>query len=250
MGLTKRQGQMLEILRERKRSSVAELARQVDAPDELVLRDLARLDDLGMVHRYRDGAKILRPSVLAARTEQGTSVKNRIARKALECVQEGETLFLDSGLTMKLFAEGLKQIKNVTVITNSPPVLACLGTEADKRIILIGGEYSGADQCCLGMVTERELADIHVSKVIMGADSIDVESSAVFARVRHFGYIQAAIRNAKQTILLAESSKFNQIRGLKIAELAQVSIIVTDDSLPSGERDALGRRGVSLLIAD
>ena len=150
---------------------------------------------------------------------------------------------------MRLFAEELRQIRNVTIITNSPPVLDCLGSDVDKRIILVGGEYSGADQCCLGAITEKELAEIHVSKVIMGADSIDVESGAVFARVRHFGYIQAVMGNAKQTVLIAESSKFNRIHGLKIADLMQVHAIVTDGGLPMEEREAVERMGIRLLIA-
>ena len=250
MGLTKRHRLILETLRERKKSSVLELARQFDVPEERIRKDLARMDESGLVHSYPEGAKVLLSPPPMARAGQSQADKARIARKALECVQDGETIYLDSGLTVMLFAKELRAVRNLTVITNSPPVLVYLGPEIDKRIVLIGGEYSGADQCCFGMMTEKELADIYVSKVIMGADSIDVGTGAVFARVRHFGYIQAVIRNAKQTILLAESSKFNQIRGLKIVELAQINTIVTDPGLPADVQDTLRRMGISLLVAE
>jgi DeoR family fructose operon transcriptional repressor len=186
---------------------------------------------------------------VADRVDHGQSAKTRIARKALEFVQDGETLFLDSGRTVSLFAEQLRAIRHLTVITNSPPVLACLGSQPGTRLILVGGEYSDADRCCVGTVTEKELGGTYVSKVIMGADGIDIESAAVFARVRHFGYIQAVIRNAKQTVLLAESTKFDRIQGLRIVDLAQISTLVTDAGLAADVRHALERMGIVLAIA-
>ena len=235
MRLTKRQHLVLEVLRERRRGSVRELSRQFEAPEHRIRGDLARLEESGFVHCYPEGARVLFESLQDARMAQGHAEKVRIARTALECVQDGETLFLDSGLTVALFARELKAVRNLTIITNSPLVLDALGGEIDKRIILVGGEYSGVDQCCVGTVTEKELAGIWVSTVIMGADSIDVGTGAVFGRVKHFGYIETAIRNGKQTILLAESSKFDRIRGLKILDLAQVDTIVSDPGL---ERNA------------
>jgi DeoR family transcriptional regulator, fructose operon transcriptional repressor len=250
MGLTKKQGLILKTIRERKKSTIAELARQFDATEDQVSRDLDQLDDAGFIRRYRDSVKILHTPLLRAQSGPGQAEKVRIARKALELVQEGDTLYLDSGVTVALFSKELKVVKDLTIITNSPAVLEYLGPEVDTRVILIGGEYSAADQCCSGMMTERELADIYVSKVIMGADSIDVVTGAVFARFRSFGYIQTIIRNAKQTILLAESSKFNQIRGLKIVELGQINTIVTDAGLPADVRERVRQSGVSLVVAE
>lgn len=250
MRLTRRQSQTLEAIREHKKISIGELCRQTDMDETRIRHDLLALEEAGLVRRYQDGAKILLPSLVDDRTDQGQVEKLAIARKALECAQEGETIYLDSGTTVMYFARELRSLRNLTIITNSPPVLASLGPQVDKSIMLIGGEFSAADQCCFGKVTERELADIFVSRVIMGADSVDVESGAVFARARDFGYIQSIIRNAKHTVLLAESCKFNQIRGLRIVDLAQIGTIVTDEGLPQDMREKVLRMGIHLLIAE
>jgi DeoR family transcriptional regulator of aga operon len=250
MGLTRRQSLILETLREHKKLSVGELVRQIDESEERIRQDLVTLAEVGLIHRYQDGAKVLLPSLVEDRTEHGQSEKAGIARKALECIQDGETLYLDSGTTVMFFARELRVLRNLTIITNSPPVLAYLGPQVDKSIMLVGGEYSAGENCCFGKATEMELATIYASRVIMGADSVDVDSGAVFARVRDFGYIQSIIRNAKQTILLAESCKFNHIRGLKIVDLAQISTIVTDSGLLPDLRDKVRRMGISLLIAE
>lgn len=247
MRLTKQQSAILEALGERKLASATDLAARLRAAEDLVREDLGVLEGSGLVHRSHDGARILIASSPANRKAQ--AAKARIAHAALGCVEDGDTLFLDSGTTVTLFAEHLASRKHLTVITNSPPVLACLGPLADTKVVLIGGEYSPVDRCCVGALTERYLERIFVSKAIMGADSIDAETGGVFARVRHFGYIQAIVRNAKRTILLAESGKFNQIRGLKILDLDHIDTIVTDGGLPTTVREALGRYGVSLLIA-
>ncbi len=212
--------------------------------------DLTEMEDAGLVERYHGGVKLAVASSFATKLNEQRAEKTAIVQKALHYIQEGETLYLDSGSTIMLLARALTEREDLTIVTNSPPLLGYLGSETDKKIILIGGEYSGDSQCCYGVMTQRNLADIYVSKVFMGADSIDVESGAVFAHLRNLDYIAQIIKNAKQTILLADSSKFNRIRGMKIVELADVNAIITDSRLPVQLQEKIRGRGITLEIAE
>jgi DeoR/GlpR family transcriptional regulator of sugar metabolism len=250
MRLTKRETEILEILREHKSCTVAELSGRFQLTEASIRTDLAALEKAGVIHRFHGGAKIVAPSSFDMRLESGLEAKKRIVEKALAHVQEGETLFLDSGTTVLLLAQELSRVQGVTVVTNSPPVASYLGLETDKKIILVGGEWSPDGQCCFGTMTERELADVYVSKVFMGADSIDVETGSVFADMRNLSYIGAIIKNAKQTILLADSSKFNRIRGMKIVDLSDIQVIITDGGLSAERRESIRRRGISLEVGE
>jgi DeoR/GlpR family transcriptional regulator of sugar metabolism len=211
--------------------------------------DLAQMEQAGLVRRYRGGARLLPPSPFVSRQDHQREAKQAIARQALTHVQRGETLYLDSGSTVLCLARLLTCAEDLTVVTNSIPVFTYLGREPDKKVIVVGGEFSSEDQCCFGQVTERQLSNIYVSKVFMGADAIDVESGLVFSHPRNLDSIETIIRNARQTFLLADSTKFTRIQGMKIVDLSGISMIVTDSGLAPGLRDSITRRGVALEIA-
>lgn len=247
--MTTRQQTIAEHLRDRDGASVAELASLFGLTEASIRLDLAQMEQAGVVRRYRGGARLLPLSPFDIRLGRQREAKLAIARQALTHVQRGETLYLDSGSTVLCLAWQLTCVEDLTVITNSIPVFTYLGREPDKKVIVVGGEFSSEDQCCYGQVTERQLSSIYVSKVFMGADAIDVESGLVFSHPRHLDYIERIIRNARQTFLLADSTKFNRIQGMKIGDLSGISKIVTDSGLSPGLRDSIERRGVALEIA-
>jgi DeoR family transcriptional regulator, fructose operon transcriptional repressor len=248
--MTKRQAKILEILREQKRTSVARLSEIFEMTEASIRTDLTDLENAGLIHRFHGGARIVAPSAFETRLNANLANKKKIVEKAITHIQAGETLYLDSGTTVLLLARELSRVGDVTVVTNSPPVVSHLGPETEKKVILIGGEWSYEDQCCFGQMTEKNLADIYVSKVFMGADSIDIETGTVFAHLRNLSYIGKIIRNAKQTILLADSSKFNRIRGMKIVDLSDIHVIITDAGLPADQQERIRNLGISLETAE
>jgi DeoR family transcriptional regulator, fructose operon transcriptional repressor len=248
--MTKRQERIIEMLRGTERVTVADLARHFDLTEASIRLDLTNLEATGLIRRFHGGAQILPSSSFDTRLSDRRGEKAAIAERALAHVVAGETLYLDSGSTVLHFARELTQMEDLTVVTNSVPVLTYLGREIDKKLILVGGEYSHDDQCCFGQMTEKELADIYVSKVFMGADSVDIENGFVFSHLRNLNYIGRILKNARQTILLADSGKFNRIRGMKIVDLSDISVIITDDGLDPELRDMIVRRNVTLEIAE
>ena len=98
--------------------------------------------------------------------------------------------------------------------------------------------------------TERLLSQIYVSTVFMGCDAVDVDNGIVLSHLRHLDYIGRIIGNARQTILLVDSDKFSTVHGIRITDLAAISLIITDGGLPEEMREKLLRRGVGLEIAE
>jgi DeoR/GlpR family transcriptional regulator of sugar metabolism len=212
--------------------------------------DLTDLENEGLIHRFHGGARIVAPPSFETRRSVNLANKKKIVQKALTHIQEGETLYLDSGTTVLLLAQELSRVGDLTVVINSPSILNYLGSETEKKVIMVGGEWSHEDQCCYGLMTERDLADIYVSKVFMGADSIDVETGSVFAHLRNLSYISRIIKNAKQTVLLADSSKFNRIRGMKIIDLSDINVIITDEGLPLEQQEKIRSLGITLELGE
>ena len=248
--MTARQQTIVELLRASGQVSTRELAERFRLTEACIRLDLGDLEKAGLVRRFRGGARTPSPSPFDLRLHERRAEKEAIVRRALARVQPGETLYLDSGSTVYLLARELSAVEGLTIVTNSVPVLMYLGHEADKKVILVSGEYSTDDQCTFGQMTESSLEDIYVSKVFMGADSIDVEGGMVFSHVRSLGYIDRIVRRCREAILLADSTKFGRIRGMKIIDLSEVAMLVTDDGLAPDLREKLARRGIALEVAE
>ena len=248
--MSPRQEAILEVLRSRESVGVAELARQFGLTEASIRLDLGQLKAAGLIRRFHGGARIAPLSAFEQRSAHRAPEKLAIARQASTHVHAGETLFLDSGSTIFLAAKELTRVDNLTIVTNSVPVLAYLGGETDKRVVVVGGEYSHDYQCCFGQATERLLSQIYVSTVFMGCDAVDVDNGIVLSHLRHLDYIGRIIGNARQTILLVDSDKFSTVHGIRITDLAAISLIITDGGLPEEMREKILRRGVGLEIAE
>src|SRR5262245_14794385 len=122
-----RQKQILSLLTQQGRLSVAEIVTQFSISQATARRDLDSLASQGKVQRVHGGVIAIEQAppelpILERESEQ-MGEKIRIGRAAAALVADNETLFLGSGTTVLEVARNLKDHKNLTVITNSLPVL-------------------------------------------------------------------------------------------------------------------------------
>ncbi len=135
-----RQKQILSLLTRQQRLSVAEIVAQFAISEATARRDLESLASQGKAQRVHGGVIAVEQAppelpILERESEQ-LDEKIRIARASAELVSDKETVFLGSGSTVLEVARNLRDRKNLTVITNSLPVLNMLA--GIKEITVIG----------------------------------------------------------------------------------------------------------------
>jgi len=248
--LTIRQKQILEILREKKRIDVGSLAAGFSMTEASIRLDLTKLENAGYLRRFYGGARIIEPADYSARMEQNLKVKKKLAERALTYIQEGETIFLDSGTSVLMLAKMLTPIDRLTVVTNSLPVVSQVGPEHGKSVVIIGGELNYQEQCCTGPMTDAALEKIYASKAFLGADSVDVENGILSSGLDRVGYVRTVMSHAKTVLLLVDSGKFKKTGVVKIAEIEEVDVIITDTELPPDVRQALEAADVKVDLVE
>jgi DeoR/GlpR family transcriptional regulator of sugar metabolism len=72
-------------------------------------------------------------------------------------------------------AKNLRERKNLTVITNSLPVLNALAGIKEITVVSLGGQLRESELSFIGHITEQALAEVRVDKVIMGARGLSLE---------------------------------------------------------------------------
>ena len=84
-----------------------------------------------------------------------------------ELIADKESVFLGSGTTVLEVAKGLRDRKNLTVITNSLPVLNMLAGLREITVISLGGMLRDSELSFIGHITEQALTELRVFSLLL-----------------------------------------------------------------------------------
>lgn len=212
--ISERQKEILEILYQKGRVSVAELSKTLYVTEMTVRRDLTEMEKGGFLRRYRGGAVLkinLGEMPITERLLLDKDEKEELAKKALPYLHDGMTVFLDSSSTCQYLIPHLAQHKNVTVLTNSVAVLLS-ASKLHLPCILIGGEYYEQDMCMVGSLAEQYVRDLNADIAFFTTAAISNDGVISDFDVRQTMIRKIVMQNAKQNIFLFENEK----RGKKL----------------------------------
>lgn len=173
-----------------------------------------------------------------------------IAQLALAFIHPGETILLDSGSTALMLAKQLVKARNITVITNDIKSAMCLSENEAIDLVVLGGQRRRGVYSLVGPFTELLLQNLNVDKVFLGADAVDIQKGITNSNIDELNIKKGMIAIAKEVILLADSSKFNQVAFSHIADLDVLDAIITDRHIDQkGVLKALQEKGIQVHIA-
>ncbi len=250
---TDRQIQILRLLERRQRISVAELCATFDVSEATARRDLESLASQGKLQRVHGGAIILTQAppeqpILQRQNEQ-TDEKFRIGQAAAALVQAGETVFLGSGTTVLEAARHLRGRQNLTVLTNSLPVVNALAGAEGMTVICLGGMLRESELSFIGHITEQALAEVRADVVFMGTRAISLEYGLTHEYLPETMTDRAILKAGKEIIVLADHTKFGRAATVRLAPLESIHTIVTDNGTPQDFIDAVQERGLQVVVS-
>lgn len=227
-----RQTQIIDYLKEHKRISVNTICNLFLISEATARRDLDDLAQNERIQRVRGGAIILEKSppelpILIRESEQ-TEEKKYIGKAVAGLVQPGDTVFLGSGTTVLEVAKCLADHQNLTIITNSLPVINMLAGCSGIKMVIIGGIFRSSELSFIGHIAENALSEIHADKVIMGARAISLEKGLTNDYLDETLTDRAIIKSSEQIILVADHTKCGSISTAFLAPLSDINTLVTD----------------------
>ncbi len=163
-------------------------------------------------------------------------------------MQPGDTIIMDAGTTVVEMAPHLAGISPLTVVTNAPNVALTIGAATDAQVILLGGTLSREASSTVGPLTERTLSDLTVQKVFLGTQALDFESGLTDTTLEIAQVKRAMIKAAKQVILLGDSAKWDHTGFIKVAQLEEIDVLISDVAFPASARRAVERLGIKLIL--
>ncbi len=231
---------------------VEDLCRRLRVSPATVRRDLDQLERSGAIRRVHGGAvsveSRLDEPVFADKTSLAAREKRRIAEAALRVIGPGDTIFLDGGSTVLELARLLRERTNLTVVTNSLYAAHELAGRG-PRLIVIGGELRRLSQTMVGPLTRPVLKELHLDKALMGTIGFALDEGLTTTDPSEAFTKKLVMDQARQVIVLADSSKAGKVSFASAGYWAQVHVLITDKQIDRGFAKELIKKGIKLVRA-
>lgn len=219
---------------------------------ETVRRDLEYLEQQGYLRRVYGGA-VLNNSLhsepeYASRSKVRFQEKNAIAAEAAKLICPEDTVYLGVGTTVQAMVQYMKGLGEFAVFTNALRTAVELSEIPGCSVILPGGQLRSKELTLSGFPAEENLAHFNVDKAFVGIGGISEEGVTDFhtseARIH-----RKLIQNARQAIVLADSTKLGVRAMNNVCSLEEIDIVITDSNASKQAIKALERAGVQVIIA-
>ena len=223
---------------------VGQTARRFGVSTETIRKDLIHLQEPGLAHKSHGGAiptgdLIERPT--AVKGTENPRAKSELARTARELIPDRAILLLDAGSTTHALAELLAELQDLTIFTNSVPVLTALAPSPNK-VFCFGGELRGTSLALAGGWAVDALRSIRVDLAFLGTDGCRGLSGPSSASYEEAQFKTEVVRASNRTVVLGDHSKFAQTGLFQFCSWDEVYALVTDTGATAADMQAIGER--------
>lgn len=232
--------------------SLATLTRELKVSAATIRRDLADMEDQGLLVRTHGGARLqaAQPEVpVRLRDSRFREAKQRIARRAAELLPDGPySIALSGGTTTAEVAKVLATRPDLAIITNSLTTVMAIASRPNLKVIMTGGVVRSSSYEAVGVLAENTFNAINVGTAILGTDGISALGGATThdeteARTNH-----AMVAHAQRVMVVADGSKVGRVTLAKVADLSEIQTLVTDDTADPEELDRIAATGIEIHV--
>lgn len=243
-----------EYVQSKSRASVRELCDLFKMSESTARRDLKELEFRGMLKRSHGGAVYLQSvgfePTYSEKEDKYRKEKERIAKKAAELIEDGDSLIIDSGTTTLFLAAELAGFKDLTVVTNSINLIQRLSGYPNINIMSTGGMLRKNTMALAGPVAEASLERIRVDKAFLGTNGLNPEAGLTTPNMTEASTKQKMISVADQVIITADHSKIGCVSFAKFGDLSDVDACITGSTIPRELKQELERNNIKLYLVD
>lgn len=244
--IEKRREQLLTLLKKSEELFVKDLSNMLAVSEVTVRRDLIALEKMGLVSRSHGKAKAVEKVGVEDYNEEIEGIKNAIAKKAAAFVNEGNTLFVNTGSTA-LSALKFLEDKRVTIVSNNVKV-ANLDHNPNSTVILSGGEIRFPKEALVGDIAIDSFSKMSSDLSIIGCSGLSIENG-ITTPVLHEAKINSLIieRTKGLVIVVADYRKIGYSSNFTSGSINDIDYLITDTFASPEVIRNLEKRGVQVI---
>ncbi|APC11526.1 MULTISPECIES: DeoR/GlpR family DNA-binding transcription regulator [Providencia] len=226
---------ILEYLKQHNLVTVDELVQALSVSAATIRRDLIKLDETGVISRTHGGVTLNRfipvQPTTVEKNQRNLREKRAIAKAAARLIEPGNTVLLDAGTTMLELARELTHMP-LRVVTADLHIALFLCEFKQIEVTIIGGRIDDSSQSCIGEHGRSLLRSIYPDIAFISCNSWSLSKGITTPTEEKAGLKRDLIKNATQSVMLADSSKYGKWSLFRVAQMDELTHIITDNHLP------------------
>ena len=212
--------------------SIKDLSKEAGVSEITIRRDLELLKSQGEIIISRgvvaSAKRLTFDFTFSSKQQKNHKQKIAIAKKAIDYINDGDVVILDTGTTTLEIARHLIGRRKVKVITTSLAIVSKLQFAEDIEIILLGGQLRNGSPDLHGPLTEKCLDFFNADVAFVGADAVDSQANTYTGDLKILGVDRKITECSKKVIIVADSSKLDQSSMCKVFSRKDYELLITD----------------------
>lgn len=235
--------------------STQEIANELNTSQITIRRDLSKLEEKGLIirtHRgvVRNAATMSDLFAFDDKINLYKKEKREICQLAAGHIVPGDVIFIDCGSTPSILTSYIRDIDQLTVITNSLPIASELINFTNIKLILIGGEVNYKRKAIYGYSAINNISQYHANKAFIGADGVSLSYGITSHSEQSATITLKMAENSDTVFLLCDHSKIEKKSLVKFASLSMIDYLLTDQNIDRGLIGKYAEMGVSLVCEE
>ncbi len=237
MFLQERYTKIIEQVNLNGRVTVKDLSVQFGVSEDCIRKDLRELENRNELKRVYGGAIVNRNhsdiKTVDERKNINIEIKKKIVENALQLVEEGDIIFLDtSTINLEISKEIKKRCMKITVVTNMIEIVLELKKCIATRVITVGGQFNVEVGAVVGAAADRYIKQFTYDKSFIGVCGINKESGYVSTiNIEDGNTKKTIIECSNKSYLVMEDEKYNYDEFYKFASIDEIAGIITQNKI-------------------
>lgn len=235
--------------------STSDLSKELSVSEVTARNYINQLEKDGMLRRTHGGARKVKGMSYEPTVEEvensNIGLKRTISIKALDYIEDGDTIMIDTSSTCRQLALRIKEskLKDIVLITNSYLTHWELMDANGIKLIHLGGETNQRMKCSNGMMTIKAMNYLRASKTFIGANGIDLDAGITTVSLRENDIKREMMSRSNLSFALMDSSKFDKTFVAVVGGLNDFDYFITDQNIPEKYVKAFENMTCKLVIA-
>ena len=225
-----------------------------DVSSMTIRRETDHFEKQGEAIKVRGGARSMKfittsmEEEFPRRMQKNIPAKETLAKKAVDLLETGRSIFLDSGSTMMIMASLLPE-ERLTITTTGPNIAMELLNKKKTIVNLVGGMLNRDNISVSGTQALRFLDDINIDIAFIVPSGASAQTGLTCGNYSECELKKLIVEKARKIIVLLDMTKLDKSLPYTFCDFEKISTIITNGRLPEDIADLAEKCGVEIVNA-
>ena len=248
-----RHNMIVQMVNETGSVNVKELSARFNVTEDSIRKDLTSLQRKGLLRKTYGGALKIEDNsqeqYVAQRKGKYVLDKQKIAKKIVRMLKDGDLIFLDISTTNIEVAKLLKTAgKSLTIVTNMIDVMNIMVGDEHNKLIFIGGTFTEGRDGFVGTSANREISRYNFDKSFLGVVGVNAEKNAVSTyTLDDAATKEVIVKCSKQAYMILETRKLSKDGNFIYAAIEDFVGAITEKPLEDWQKEKLSPYDLEII---